>query len=336
MGIGQTLIERKLQAQLAQAELKAKELEAAVESLTGQLDVVLAVRKLKYPRVSLKHWKSQGKGQVTACMVGSDWHLEERVTPGTVAGLNEYDLGIARSRVERYFKKGLFLLSGLNKLVNIEHLVMAFLGDFISGHLYDECLENNQLSPTEALWLAQDSIKSGLTLMLAEAPCKIIDIVCASGNHGRTTVKRRISTRVKHSFENILYRMLRQEFAHEPRIRFIIEEGYHVWHKMAGKDIRFHHGDSLRYQGGVGGLYIPVGKAIAQWNRARPAYLDIFGHWHQCLDGGNFICNGSLIGYNPFAVEIKATFERPQQQFFLLDQNWGKILTAPIFVGEEK
>jgi hypothetical protein len=62
--------------------------------------------------------------------------------------------------------------------------------------------------------------------------------------------------------------------------------------------VRFHHGHSIRYAGGVGGIYIPTNKAIAQWNKGRHADLDVFGHFHQLRDGGNFICNGSLIGYN--------------------------------------
>ena len=87
----------------------------------------------------------------------------------------------------------------------------------------------------------------------------------------------------------------------------------------------------MRYQGGVGGIFIPVNKAIAQWNRFKKAYLDIFGHFHQFIDGGNFICNGSIIGYGPFSLLIKAAYEPPRQSFLLIDKNRGKTIVAPIF-----
>jgi len=53
---------------------------------------------------------------------------------------------------------------------------------------------------------------------------------------------------------------------------------------------------------------------------------------HQFKDGGNFICNGSLIGYNAFALSIKADYEKPKQAFFLVDKKRGKSIVAPIWL----
>lgn len=52
--------------------------------------------------------------------------------------------------------------------------------------------------------------------------------------------------------------------------------------------------------------------------------------FHQLLDGGNFLVNGSMIGYNAFALSIKASAERPAQRFCLIDRDRGKTITAPI------
>ena len=90
------------------------------------------------------------------------------------------------------------------------------------------------------------------------------------------------------------------------------------------------------YQGGVGGIYIPVNKSIAQWSKAKHADLDIFGHFHQLRDGGNFLCNGSMIGYNAFALSIKADFEEPKQILTLIDKRRGRTCTWPILVGGTK
>ena len=102
--------------------------------------------------------------------------------------------------------------------------------------------------------------------------------------------------------------------------------------KLYGKVIRFHHGDNIKFQGGIGGLTIPVEKAIANWNRATPADLDVFGHWHQCQQNPKWCSNGSLIGYNAYALSIKAQFEPPQQTYFLFDHKRGRTITAPIIL----
>jgi hypothetical protein len=94
------------------------------------------------------------------------------------------------------------------------------------------------------------------------------------------------------------------------------------------------HGHNIRFAGGVGGVYIPINKAINQWNKLRHAYLDILGHFHTFRDGGNFIVNGSLCGYNAFAISIKADFEEPRQCFMLIDKKRGKTIVAPILLNE--
>jgi hypothetical protein len=99
--------------------------------------------------------------------------------------------------------------------------------------------------------------------------------------------------------------------------------------------IRFHHGDVLNYQGGIGGVTIPASRAIMNWDKDRKAYLDVFGHFHTLmLDTGShkFVLNGSVCGYSPFAVSIKAPYEEPKQAFFLIDKHRGKTISTPIFV----
>jgi hypothetical protein len=87
----------------------------------------------------------------------------------------------------------------------------------------------------------------------------------------------------------------------------------------------------MSYGGGVGSIYIPVRKAIAQWQKIKPANLDVFGHFHNYkIDGDLFVLNGSLIGFNAFALAIKADYEKPRQAFFLIDKKRGKTVHCPI------
>jgi len=50
-------------------------------------------------------------------------------------------------------------------------------------------------------------------------------------------------------------------------------------------------------------------------------------------DGGTFISNGSLIGWNAYAIKIKADFEKPKQAFFLVDKKRFVICVRPIILN---
>jgi hypothetical protein len=180
---------------------------------------------------------------------------------------------------------------------------------------------------------AQNLIISGLEFLLNHSPFSFV-IPCHSGNHARTTQKTRFGAENGHSLEYLMYLHLAAYFRNEPRVTFLIPEGMHSYVDVYNQTIRFHHGHAVKYGGGVGGIYIPVNKAIAQWNKARRADLDVFGHFHQMRDGGNFICNGSLIGYNAFALSIKADYEPPKQALFLLDKKRGRTCTWPILFSK--
>jgi hypothetical protein len=118
------------------------------------------------------------------------------------------------------------------------------------------------------------------------------------------------------------------------QVQWQVSESYHNLVTIYDKIIRFHHGDGLSYQGGIGGLTIPVEKAIANWNKSpAKADLDCFGHWHTQMQSPKFCSNGSLIGYNAYAISIKAPYEHPQQTYFLFDKRRGRTMTAPIIVG---
>jgi hypothetical protein len=262
--------------------------------------------------------------------VASDWHVEENVGP-EVGGLNKFNIDIAKARATKFFQSALRLTRLLAQDIKIDTMVLALLGDFISNDIHEEFPEVNELTPMHAIVTAQNFIISGIEFLLANSKLKFV-IPCHSGNHARTTRTTRFSTENGHSLEYLMYLHLAAYFRTEPRITFIIPPGPHSYVKVYDQTIRFHHGHMIKYAGGVGGIYVPVLKSVAQWNIARRADLDIFGHFHQCRDGGRFICNGSLIGYNAFALSIKADFEPPKQQLLLIDRKRGRTATWPIIL----
>lgn len=320
---------RRTREQIKHAQDRYHEALKRIEDLERQVGIVGALRTVNPLPITPKLGRHQS--EATPILVASDWHVEETVGP-EVGGLNQYSLEIARDRALRFWKSGHRLIQLLNQDVNISQVVVALLGDFITNELHDaESAEHNEVQPIHALLFAQDLIISGINFLLDNTSYRFT-FVCHSGNHARTSKRTRFSAENGHSLEYLMYRHLQATYADNPRVEFVVSPGYHTYLPVYDELIRFHHGHAIRYAGGVGGIYIPVHKAVANWNRAKTATLDVFGHFHQRVDGGNFLCNGSLIGYNGFAVSIKAPFEKPTQTLFLMDKKRGRTCTWPVMV----
>jgi len=297
-----------------------------IEEQAKQIEVALALENATSSG-AMQMVESDKNNQAIAFAIASDWHVEETVDPKTVNGLNRFNLGIAESRIEEFFRRVVKLTEIQRNGAKIDTLVLALLGDLMTGYIHEELREENGLSPTETVLWLNERLTSGL-LMLEKHFGRII-IPCSYGNHGRNTIKPRHSTGAKNSYEWMLYQILRKQL---PQFEWQISDGYHNYLNVDGRVIRFHHGDGLKYQGGVGGLTIPVEKAISNWNKAIPAHLDVFGHWHQSQQNPKWISNASLIGHNAYSIAIKAPYETPTQTYFLMDKKRGRTITAPIFL----
>lgn len=271
-------------------------------------------------------------GQATAFAIASDWHVEENVTPESVNGTNSYTMAIAKERAEKFFKHSLKLVQKESQDIKIDTMVLALLGDFFSGNIHDELMETCEVQPQDAMLYAQNLIASGIEFLLANSKLKLV-IPCAVGNHSRQTAKVHISTEQGNSLEWAMYSFLAQYFKREPRVQFVLSRSYFNYMDVYGYTIRFHHGHAVNYQGGVGGIEVPMRRIIGRWDKDKPAYLSVCGHFHTRRDGGDFIVNGSLIGDSPYGKRFGFT-GRPEQTFFLIDQKRGKTVVCPILVED--
>lgn len=319
---------RKHEKTLSDMEREKKQLVDKLGDLQDQLEVALAISKAAPEYQKIKVPTKGKQDECTLVAVASDWHVEEVVDPRTVNGLNQFNLDIAEQRIEAFWKNVVRLAEIQRGGAEIDRLVLVLGGDLMSGYIHEELQESNELSPTETvLWLL-DRISAGVDF-LSDHFGEIV-IPCVKGNHGRTTRKPRHSTGAANSYEWMLYHILAKHLS--SKATFHIADGYHLLLDLYGNTLRIHHGDGLKYQGGVGGLTIPVEKAIASWNKGVPADLDIFGHWHQSQQNPKWVCNGSLIGYNAYSIAIKAPYEKPTQTAFLFDSRHGRTGTFPVFV----
>lgn len=275
------------------------------------------------------------KGSATVIVALSDWHVEERVDPATVNGLNDYDLDVADKRIAELSERFATLLEHQRQLVKVPRVVVWLGGDFLSGHIHPDTAELAQLPPLSAIRWAGERIRGFLDMVAGMADEVIV--VTNSGNHGRSTEKLRIGTELDHSFEQHLYLTLAGQETLK-NVRWQVGEGYLNVLDLDGFRVRFHHGHAVNYGGGVGGITIPTNKAIAAWDRIERADLTVFGHWHQFswLRAGRYVSNGSLIGHSAYATRIKASYEPPCQAFITIDHKRGEVTDAkPIFCDRD-
>ncbi len=308
---------------------------AAVQEACDQsarADAILGIGEHK-PSIREISQSNRNSSDAAAIIPATDWHVEERVRPEQVNGKNSFDLPEAEKRIGRFYSEGLRMIEEQCDpyICEIWH---PMLGDLMSGTIHEELEETNSLSPVEAVSFLQDMICSGLELWLKETELPIFIPTCV-GNHARTTNRTRVKTRVRNSYEWLLYATLAKYYAKNSRVHWLIGEGYHNIQVIMGRVVRFHHGDGMRYQGGVGGITIPVNKAVAAWDEVGQADFDIFGHWHTFkVDYPKWISCGSLIGYSEFSLWIKAKFQHPTQTFIVIDKDYGMIDAKPIFLTD--
>jgi hypothetical protein len=276
-----------------------------------------------------------GEREATAFALISDWHCEEQVTSASTNGLNEFNLEIFGRRSKWFFANTLKLLHKEAQAINIRRLVVAVLGDLLSGSIHEDLAESNLLGPMEAVGLLIDTLAGGLWRLLRETdPSLQILVPFKWGNHSRVTQRQRWQTESENSLEFIVAHAVAREFAKEPRIKFIREKALLTYLDIYQFPVRLLHGHAVEYQGGVGGLTIPLNKAIAQWDKQRPAHVTCLGHFHQLTFGSGFVVNGSLIGHSAYAMKIKASPEQPRQAFFLIDAAHGLTVRAPILLDD--
>jgi len=324
----------KLRSEVASLRGRYKAALSAIDAERARADRLAGLAGITARKLPAKAGK-RTRHQATMVVLLSDWHVEERVDPRTVNGLNSYDLDVADRRIEELSERIAILLEHERRMARIDRVVLWAGGDFLSGHIHDDTAELAQLAPLAATRWAGERLRGLIDAVAADA--REVIVATSSGNHGRSTEKLRIGTEMDHSFEQNLYLTLSAS-ERLKNVRWQVGEGYLNVLDLDGFRVRFHHGHAIRYGGGVGGISIPTNKANAAWDAIDKVDLTCFGHWHQFSwqRAGRYVSNGSLIGHSAYATRIKASYEPPCQACVVIDHGRHEVTKAlPIFTDRD-
>lgn len=326
----------KLAAQLGQTARKLKAEMAARELAEMRYEAILSTKDMKASAPIKPRERNPKVREGVPVLMLSDLHVEAVVEPEKVNGLNEFNPAIAKVRMERVFIGAHDLITKMHSgYYKIREMVVWLGGDLVSGFIHDELIESNAMHPTTAMMLCGDFIIAGIDYLLANTVERII-IPCNFGNHDRMHQKKKIATAAENSLAFMLYHQLRRHYAKDKRVVFDIARGEFLYTQIYDRTFRWTHGDAIQYAGGVGGIMVPVSRAVLRWQTAKKADYTVMGHFHQFVGFGTTIVNGSLIGYDTYALHCGFNFEHPAQGFFVVDKRWGLRHLTPLYVGDQE
>ena len=324
---------RAMKSQLNDAKNKNEALLLALDEAERNYDDLLRIKEpVEILNVEPSGKSSLKKSRATPIILFSDWHLEENIERGIVNGYNEYNLKIAEQRVFTVVKNALKLIAKESQDTNITDAVLWFGGDSISGFIHDELIQNNNLSPLEAIRMSKRLHIWAIEYILKNTKLKLI-IPCSVGNHSRSTKKMQASTGYKNNYEYMMYMDLQDLYQINKRVEFHVPISDDCYVQIFGKTNRFFHGDAVKYGGGIGGLSIPLTKYLMRKDAQMKADHTFMGHFHTLgyIHGMNCCVNGSLIGLSAYGYKIGFKPEVPAQAFTLLDEKRGYTVKTPIF-----
>lgn len=270
-------------------------------------------------------------GSRYAVALFSDAHIEETVLPASVLGMNEYNIKIAEQRIQKYFQN----LCECIEVDEVEELIFASLGDTISGYIHEELAQCNELTPLEATFKAQSLLFSGLQYICNNTKVRSIKFVGIVGNHSRVTKKIQHANGFKLSYEWLMYQNVKQhcEALGLPIDFYIPESEIAIINTPDNKRLIFAHGFQIKGSGTgtVCGIYPALNRLSLKWNNVFGQDKIYIGHFHQCVSINNAVVNGSIIGYNSYALTNGFSYEEPAQMYEVYDTKIGQILTRKIY-----
>ena len=288
------------------------------------------IQSLPFEKYTFNYTKHD-QGTRYAVALFSDAHIEETVDPRGVLGLNVYNPDIAKFRVQKYFTN----LARCLQEDRVTDLVFASLGDTISGYIHEELAQSNWLSPLEATFLAQNLIYNGLEYLIDNTDLKSIKFIGIVGNHSRTTKKIQHSNGFKLSYEWLMYQNIKSQcIASGLPIEFCLPESeVAVVETPDQKKFMFCHGFQIKAQGTntVCGIYPALNRLNMKWKQVFNQDKIYLGHFHSCIALPDVVVNGSIIGYNTFALSNGFAYEEPAQMYQVFDTEIGELLTRKIY-----
>lgn len=280
--------------------------------------------------VEITHRQKSDKEGNTGFLIASDWHADEVVKSSTVLGKNEYNKAIAEERIKSFFANAVCMI----RKKPVDNLVLGMIGDLIGGYIHPELEQTNSMSPMAGISFVKGLIISGIKFLHDNLPeLESITVVGICGNHSRTTKKMQFSNGFDMNHEYFMHKDIEHivTLMGMPKVKFVIPESEFAYLDVYGKKVLFAHGHQFRTAGGIGGIYPSMLRWYSKMNQTIKIDKAFIGHYHTSVYTKEVCVNGSLKGFDAFAMGHGLAYEEPQQTYVILNEKRGFIFYSPIF-----
>ena len=283
--------------------------------------------------------KKPKSSAATLVVILSDTHFDEVVNAEEMEGLNCYNREIAVMRLEKWTQNVIKLSRHYLSGVTYDGVVVILGGDIFTGDIHEELALTNEDTMIGSLLFWSEQVAAAIGLLTDEfGKCYVTSVV---GNHGRTTRKPRMKQRVKTNFDYLLAKMVERNFKTDKRITFDIPESADALIKIYDHGHLITHGDQVSGGGGIGGIYPPImrmrARKQARYMATGKSFQTLWlGHWHQYISTPSMIVNGSLKGYDEYAMLMGFSHEAPQQALAIVTPERNITIQAPVFCLDRK
>ena len=309
-------------------------LESQVDKLERALSVVDAVEgsAIDPPKWLTKTSKAKNNATVVAML--SDTHFDEVVLPGEMDGLNSYNRKIATQRLELFTQNVIHLSQNYLSGVTYDGMVLMLGGDIFSGDIHEELAETNEDTMLGSLLFWSEQIAASIELFASTF--KNVHVIAVPGNHGRMTRKPRAKLRAKTNFDWLLAKMVERHFANTKNVTFNVPDSADAIVDIYGYRHLLTHGDQAKGGGGIGGIWPTVMRLRARKlqryaDTGRPFKTIWMGHWHQYISTPELVVNGSMKGYDEYAMMNSFQFQVPQQALAIVTPQHNITWQCPVF-----
>jgi hypothetical protein len=332
--------ERRLEREVADLKADRKKLlDRIIAAEDLRATVFDLARAIEAPAVIAPASGDRRGGRRSAILHVSDVHCGEAVDLHEMDGLNSYSLDICRARLERLFQTTASLLTDHWKGDPVDEIVVCLGGDMIDGNLREESRRGGALPVVPSVKMVSEMTAGGLAFLRAAVGVPI-RVYTSPGNHSRLTPKPHVAEGAIDNLDMLVSWGIEKMLAGDPGVRFYYTGSGEALFNVYGWKFLLQHGHEGA--GGTGGLYGPIYKQVRGMYRSHVSYARRGRGFHFVLQGHDHtaskipfgFANGSVVGYNPYAMRaLKADPAPASQNLLVVEEKRGVITYQEIFLG---
>ena len=272
----------------------------------------------------------------TPVLMISDVHYGEVIDSEQVYNSNTFNRAICEQRLKHTFETAVNLLKVHFAKPDYPGIVLVLGGDMISGNLHEELMVTDEAAPLVQSYEIAKLIADGITFLADEFAQ--VSVYCVAGNHGRTTRKPRTKFYAHNNLDWLSYKMAGDYTKHLKNVSLWAPNSRDLNFEVAGHKYRLSHGDQFR---GGDGIIGPIGPLARGDYKKRvtaslmPGQPDVYdtllcGHFHTLTYLPRFIINGSVKGYDEYAMSMNFPWEPAQQALWTVHPKHGHTWFMPV------